>query len=305
MRVRLAERGLGVIGIVAAALMATAEPALADPPPDFPPCSREPTQADVDGAAGSHRAAKAYYERADYDKAIQLWRDAYNFDCTKPAVFLNMANAYEKKGDKVAAVAMLETYLVRAPKDAADASTISAKINNLKSSIKAQPEPAATAPAPTSTAPPPGPAPTASVQPDAPTPPATGERPFGVIPWVVAGVGAAAAIGGIVPLVIGFSDISAAEELCGAEHDSCPRNPDREEQAIIDAGESGQNLVTVGWVLVGVGAGALVGGLVWQFVFNNPEPASTTGRVKAPATAVQVAPWVGARQQGVSLTGNF
>jgi hypothetical protein len=218
-----------------------------------------------------------------------------------------MANAYEKKGDKVAAIAMLETYLVRAPKDAADASTISAKINNLKSSIKAQPEPAATAPAATTPPPPPGPAPTATVEPDAPTPPATGERPFGVIPWVVAGAGAAVAAGGIVPLVIGFSDISAAADpdICGPTHRRCPDNPTREEQAIIDAGETGQTLVIVGWVMVGVGGAALVGGLVWQFVFNNPEPAATTGRVKAPASGVQVAPWVGARQQGVSLTGNF
>jgi tetratricopeptide (TPR) repeat protein len=302
MRVFESGRGLGVFGILAAALVVATAPALADPPPEFPPCTREPTQADIEGAAGSHRAAKAYYERGEYDRAVQLWRDAYNFDCTKPAVFLNMANAYEKKGDKVAAIAMLEIYLVRAPKDAADASTIAAKINNLKNSLKTDP---GTPPTPSASATAdPGPAPTSTVGPDKPVPPPEGERPYGVLPWIVAGAGAAIGIGGVIPLAIGFGKISDAEKLCGESHTDCP--PDDKltpaQKKIKQDGSDGQTLVPIGWILVGVGGAALVGGLVWQFAFNQRQPATTTGQLQ---TGVRLLPAVGPRQQGVVLTGQF
>ena len=299
MRVGMVGRGLGVFGVFAVALLATADAALADPPPEFPPCNREPTPADIEGAAGSHRAAKAYYERGEYDRAVQLWRDAYNFDCTKPAVFLNMANAYEKKGDKVAAIAMLETYLVRA-KDAPDKDTIAAKINNLKSSLK--PTDANPPPHPADTGTPPPPTPTATVAPDKPPPP-TGERPYGIVPWIVAGAGVATAAVGIIPLAIGFGRISDAEFICGADHTSCPKDPTPKQERIIADGETGQDMVTIGWIVVGAGGALLVGGLVWQFVFNSPKPVTTTGQ--ASARGPQITPVVGPRQSGLVLTGQF
>src|SRR5687767_8574327 len=66
----------------------------------FPECTREPTPQDIEGAKGAHKAAAQWFEKADYDRAIQYWRDAYSLDCTKHALLLNIASAYEKKGDK-------------------------------------------------------------------------------------------------------------------------------------------------------------------------------------------------------------
>src|SRR5688572_16183839 len=89
--------------------------ALAGDPPTYPQCTRKPSAADIEGAKGAHRAATQFYDRGDYDRAIQYWRDAYAFDCTAHAVLINIANAYEKRGDRTSAVATLETYLTREP----------------------------------------------------------------------------------------------------------------------------------------------------------------------------------------------
>jgi hypothetical protein len=291
MRVWGLVRGVAAVAVASAPLLAGATEAWADAPPAFPPCTKEPSAADVEGAAGSHRAAKAYYERGEYDKAVQLWRDAYSFDCSKPAVFLNMGNAYEKKGDKAAAVAMFETYLARAPKDSPDVGTISAKVQNLKASLPS--EPAAVAPAATTTAPV-GPAATVT-QPDT-LPPPPGERPYGVVPWIVAGAGVAAVGAGVVVAVIGIGKVADAEDLCPLV-DGKPKCPSSD---IAEDGNSGRTLRTTGFVIAGVGAAAIAGGLVWQFAFNKPQVSAAQ-----PGRGVRVAPVVSAQHQGLQLSGRF
>ncbi|HVY45832.1 MAG TPA: hypothetical protein VHB21_08135, partial [Minicystis sp.] len=90
-----------VLASLAFALAAGA--ARAEGAADYPPCNKpKPSQADLDAAKGAHKAATEFNERGEYDKAIQYWRDAYNFDCTAHALLINIANAYEKKGDKAA-----------------------------------------------------------------------------------------------------------------------------------------------------------------------------------------------------------
>jgi hypothetical protein len=282
-------RGAAAIAVASAPLVAGSTLAWADPPPDFPPCSKEPSAADVEGAAGSHRAAKAYYERGEYDKAVQLWRDAYSFDCSKPAVFLNMANAYEKKGDKAAAVAMLETYLSRVPKDSPDVGTINAKVQNLKASLKSDPVVPVTPTA--TTAPTTGPAPT-STGPDT-LPPPPGARPYGVAPWVVTGVGVAALGAGVVVAIIGNGKVSDAEE-------KCPNRNKCRDPTVADDGNTGRSMVTAGIIVAGVGAAAVTGGLIWQLGFNDPAPAAAHLR-----RGVRVAPLLSPAQQGVLVTGRF
>ncbi|MEJ7732248.1 MAG: tetratricopeptide repeat protein [Polyangiaceae bacterium] len=290
MRVWGLVRGVAAVAVASAPLIVGSTLAWADAPPAFPPCSKEPSPADVEGAAGSHRAAKAYYERGEYDKAVQLWRDAYSFDCSKPAVFLNMANAYEKKGDTAAAVAMLETYLARVPKDAPDVGTISAKVQNLKASLKSEPV-APVTPAVT-TAPTTAPAPT-STGPDT-LPPPSGARPYGVAPWIVTGVGVAALGAGVVVAIIGNGKVSDAEEQCTGRK-SCPT-------PVADSGNTGRSMVTAGIIVAGVGAAAVTGGLIWQLGFNHPASSEAAAR---PERGVRVAPLLSPAQQGVLVTGRF
>src|SRR5262249_38074107 len=155
---------------------------------------------DLDGAKGAHKAAAQFYDRGDYDKAIRYWLDAYTFDCTAHSVLQNISNAYEKKGDKQAAIAAAETYL----KPAGPGPSSEAKIRKLKQSLLPPSESADAGPPPRSSA-------TAGALPSAsavPTSAPNGSRPFGAAPWVVVGGGAAVALLGAVLLPNGLSQVA-------------------------------------------------------------------------------------------------
>jgi hypothetical protein len=283
--------GLGVAVLLGAGLASADGPA-----PSYPTCTKKPTAADIQGAKGAHSAAVRFYERGDYDRAIQYWRDAYTFDCTAHGVLINIANAYEKKGDKQAAIVTLETYLARGGADP----TLEERVANLRKSLKpsaASPAaPASSSAAPTAAQPAPTAAPAATGTPDAPPPAVEGKR--SITPWFVVGGGAVAAIAGAILLPVGSGAVSSAESQC----------PDRQHLAglpqtgpancpsdVASKGNSGRTEVTAGAVLLGVGGAAIVGGLVWQFAFNKPKPA--TGFVVQPA--------LGPGQAGLGVAGAF
>src|SRR3954466_850591 len=111
-----------------AALVMSAGLAFAQPAGPYPECTHKPTPSDLEGAKGAHKAASQFYDRGDYDKAIRYWTDAYSFDCTAHGVLINIANAYEKKGERASAIVALETYLKRTGADP----NIEEKVRNLK-----------------------------------------------------------------------------------------------------------------------------------------------------------------------------
>ena len=119
------------IGLGASIALSVSLAFATDPVSLYPECTRKPTSADLDGAKGAHKAASQFYDRGDYEKAIRYWTDAYSFDCTAHGVLINIANAYEKLGDKASAVGALETFLRRAGTD----TTIEEKVRNLKQTI--------------------------------------------------------------------------------------------------------------------------------------------------------------------------
>jgi tetratricopeptide (TPR) repeat protein len=280
-----ARRSLGPTwraAFAALALSSAPAPASAEDP-SFPECTRKPTDADVEGAKGAHKAATQFFERADYDRAIQYWRDAYQFDCTKPALLLNVANAYEKKGDRKAAVVVLELYLARAP-NAPDFKIISEKVANLKASLKPTPTPT---PGPTASPT------TSSPEERPPAPPPQGDDAPSVVPWVVVGVGGAAAIAGAVLLPIGLSAVSSSEEQC-PDRQCDPDDPASRDA--IDQGNAGRTNATIGTIALAAGGGLVVGGLIWQFAFNQPAN---------DAAALRVHPVAGPGTSGVWVSGSF
>jgi hypothetical protein len=275
--------GLGVGAAVALAVSATVAVGQA-PPPTFPECTKKPTAQDTEGAKGAHKAASQFYERAEYDKAIRYWLDAYAFDCTANALLMNIANAYEKLGDRAATVATLETYLKRTGPDP----TIEQKVKNLKQLMAPQPTTTATV-VPTATA-----KPTASAIPSAvPTAPPDGPRPYGFKPWLVVAGGGALAIVGAILLPVGYGAVSDAEAAC--PNHQCAKNTD---PSIIDKGNSGRVQAGVGWGMLTVGIAAVGGGMVWQFLLNKP---SQTGQ----KTGLWVAPVAGPGATGVTVGGAF
>lgn len=258
----------------------------------FPECTRTSTEADVEGAKGAHKAATQFFERGDYERALSYWRDAYGFDCSRPPLLLNIASAYEKKGDKAAAIAVLELFLTRA-KDSPDAPVVQEKIANLRTALDAERASATPTPAPA------GPA---TPAPEAPAEGAT-ERPYGIAPWIVVGAGAGVALIGVVPLVIGTGKVSDAEEAC-ATRSGCTAD-------VADQGNTGRSLSLVGQIMIPVGLATAAGGLVWQLAFNDEQPVAGGAGLGAKKGAAPSAPGatlvpaVGPGFQGAVVTGAF
>lgn len=249
--------------------------------PTYPECTKKPTPQDIEGAKGAHKAASQFYERAEYEKAIRYWNDAYLFDCTANDLLLNIANAHEKMGDRPSTVATLETYIKRTGPNP----TLEQKVKNLKLAM------APPAPTPTVTASPTAPPPTA-----APTaPPPAGPRPHGITPWILVGGGGALAIVGAILLPVGYGNIADAEVDC-PDRDNCL------DSKAAQRGNTGRTQAGVGWGMLSAGIAAAGGGLVWQMLFNKPAP---SGARPAGKTGVWMTPVAGPGEAGVVLGKSF
>lgn len=279
--------GLGAGLLLAAGLALAGDPAVALN--DYPECTRTPSDADLEGAKGAHKAGTQFYDRADYERAIQYWKDAYTFDCTAHSELINIASAYEKKGDRGGAISALETYLARAT-NATDKQTIQERVQNLKNSLKVSPAPSVSQSSSASRPPPPLPTASSSAGGDV-GPPITPQPPYGFAPWVVAGAGVVPLLAGGILLPSGLSAISDSEKECPTRK-GCT-------QSVTDKGNSGRTQATVGGVLLGLGAAGIVGGLVWQFAFNNPVAPQT------PAPVVRVLPTAAPGFAGIGVSGSF
>jgi hypothetical protein len=275
------------IGLGASIALSVSLAFATDPVSLYPECTRKPTPADLDGAKGAHKAASQFYDRGDYEKAIRYWTDAYAFDCTAHGVLINISNAYEKQGDKAAAVTALETYLRRAGTD----TTIEEKVRNLKQGMA---PPAPSAP-PTATASAVAPVPTPKLMPSAAPPP--GRKPYGYMPLIAAGGGGAVALIGGVLLGVGTSTISNATQHCPL------RVCTTDNQKYISQGNTGRIEQGIGATGLVVGLAAVGGGLAWEFLFNKPRPASPPpppGKV-----SIHVLPAAGPSEGGLSVSGSF
>ncbi len=312
-------QGVSLVGFVVGVTLATGM-AMADGPqnPFAGDCNRTATDEDVEGAKGAHKAARQFYERGEYARAIQYWRDVFNLDCNAVGTLLNIANAYEKLGDRQNAIFALEAYLKRAP-DAPDASKIQTRVKNLKDLQASQ----ATTASASSTA---TIAPTSSsIRPDLPPPPPV--KPYGVAPWITVGVGGAALVAGAILLPIGIMNVDGAqgEGKCVEVINTKPPeglseavlykdylSPKKDtgkwwcgtNQAAHDQAALGQSQVLIGKIALGVGGAAVAGGLVWELLFNKPVAQSTTPAEKTTGH-VRITPAVGPGMSGVLVHGSF
>jgi tetratricopeptide (TPR) repeat protein len=283
--------------------MAIAVPVLAQPS-DYPPAcdASKVTKADIDRAHTVFLSGKQFLEESNYDKAISYFKDAYSIDCSVHAMLPIIATAYERKGDKGEAVRALEEYLRRAP-GAPDHDVIERRIKNLKDQLaRDQPPPtaaassaapiASTPPAPFPVAPTPEPQATPGTATSPPNPPpSSAAEGHGIAPWIVVGIGGAAALTGVVLYIVGAGDISNAEKQC--KNRQCPSTQtDAQNQ-----GNQGRSLVNAGGGLIGGGLVVAGAGLVWHFL-EKPTGAP-------PASGAHVSPVVGPGYGGVTLAGRF
>jgi tetratricopeptide (TPR) repeat protein len=155
-------------------------PALAESPAStqtqgYPTCSKTVSPGESEQAHQKYIAAKQDYDEGNYDSAIRRFRDAYALDCTKHELLIIISASYERQGNRKDAVAALEAYVARSP-SAPDLATYQAKIENLNKQIALAPAPPAAPPAQVET------------------------QGHSALPWVVVGVGGAAAVVGLVLL---------------------------------------------------------------------------------------------------------
>lgn len=238
-------------------------------------CDKKPSPADTEAARGLFSAGKVSYNEGDYPKAIQLWRDAFERDCSANLLLQNLANAYEKAGNLDAAIVSLETLLKRDPQHE-EAPTFQKRIENMKKAkaAAAATTPATTAPATASSSkPPPPPTTTATGEPSSAPTTTSNSRP--ITPLAVAGAGGAIAIiGGLMWLGSygKYNDTKA----------KCPGNvcdPTVLKTVQEDADKYTSQMYVRGAIFVG-GAAIAGGGLAWYFLSKPEQQAS---RFFAPA----------------------
>lgn len=265
-----------------------AVPALAQPAASYPPAcdASKVSRGDVDRAHTVFLSGKQFLDESNYDKAISYFTDAYSIDCSVHAILPIIATAYERKGDKAEAVRALEEYLRRVP-TSSDREHIERRIKNLNDQMaREQPSaavPAASTASTTAPAAVPPPEASATAVPTSPMPLAqtvevpTAQSGHGIGPWVLGGIGGAAAITGIVMYAVGASDISSAESTCPTH--VC------KSASVTSQGNSGLTLERVGVIAGAAGLATLGAGLVWLLV-EKPAAAPTSGTFVTPVVAL-------------------
>jgi len=111
----------------------------------------------------------------------------------------------------------------------------------------------------------------------------------GVAPWIVVGVGGALMVAGGIVWGLAQADVDAGQKLCPSG--VCTSTSDKRKSD--DLQQGGQTRTYIGVGLLGAGAVAVAGGLVWHFVFER----GAAGRAFAPE--------VGPRYGGVAYTARF
>jgi tetratricopeptide (TPR) repeat protein len=278
-----------------AALVLLAAPAIAyaeEPTKSYPDCGREPTDAEVAAAKGAFQAGNASFNEADYARAIDYWEDAYRRDCTANPLLLNLARAYELAGRKRQAVIALETFLSREP-SSGEKDQINRRIEVLKKKIAEEDAAAAVAPPV-----PNGSATTAATGATTPVPqeqpPPRAKRSAG--PWIVIGIGGAAAVVGAIGYIGSKQKMDEAEDRCGVGG----RLMCEDAVARADGNEARKNLTTSG-VVAGIGLAAVAGGVIWWYLDGKRVAGTQAGLSKRTA----VMPVVSPQLTGVALSGAF
>jgi hypothetical protein len=117
--VALCAATLGIATISGCGSDPARSPSTPAPLVDYPPCETEATPpSHVEAAQGAHAAASRFYEKKNYTRAAELWRDAYEFDCTAHRVLINIGRAYDKQGKTREAMHAWATYVRRVGREA-------------------------------------------------------------------------------------------------------------------------------------------------------------------------------------------
>jgi tetratricopeptide (TPR) repeat protein len=277
-----------------AALALLVAPAMAfaeEPTTSYPDCGREPTEAEVAAAKGAFQAGNASFNEADYARAIDYWEDAYRRDCTANPLLLNLARAYELAGRKRQAVVSLETFLTREP-SSGEKDQINRRVEVLKKKIAEEDAAAVAAP--------PTPASPANATPPPVSEPAPPKAKRSPGPWIVIGIGGAAAIVGTLGIVSNKKKVDDYDAQCDDPKTLEIEGRDKCFLEVANKGNDARTALNVSAVIAGAGVAAVAAGVVW-FIFDGKRVASAQGSFKRPV----ITPMFSAQLAGLNLSGAF
>ncbi len=300
--VLVASVSLGGLGI--GPLLGSRASAQAIKEPGWPPAEGaacKPSKTDDDEAKTLFGLAAKAEDTSNYTDAIKYYKDAYKRACNRHLLLKNLGRAYEKDAQYAAAVEAYKLYRARGKPTGEELDQIDQKIANLSKKVGSGTEPTGTAPTTTATTTETAPTSTVTAVPTAtaaPTTTATANgAPLPIAPLIVTGLGGVMLIGGSIVWIGANGTVSEKQDQftgAGCDQEGRPKNLGLCNQIKSD-GEKASTNRTIGAVVAGVGAAAVVGGLVWFFVAKKKAAESPT--------ALQITPGPGLL--GLGLSGTF
>ncbi|MFO0724200.1 MAG: hypothetical protein U1E65_10485 [Myxococcota bacterium] len=235
----------------------------------------KPKAAPGGGKEEFDRAVKLY-QAEEYGQACPLFERAVELSGRRPSTLRALAQCERARKNTERAIAVFKEYLATKPSDVAQVEETIRVLERERAALSATPPiPGANSPEPAAT---PSPAPVASADPVKPPPAELSPRPSAppespatrtdlsaqasvhhgprVAPWLVVGGGALVAGGGAVLLAIGKGDASKVENAA----------PGSAFADVKDAADRAPMMMTLGTVLIGVGAAGLSAGVAWLFL---------------------------------------
>jgi hypothetical protein len=237
-----------------------------------------PNPDDTEAAKRAFRDGQNSFSEGDYSHAAELWRWAYERDCTAHALLLNLAMAEELLGRPDLAIGSLSRFNQLVP-DSPYVAANQRRIARLERAPVASVRPRRELPR----ACPPEPAVPAPVA----APAARSWLPLGV----ALGGAATALVSGVFYLEARHA-ASGANERCAGHAGECDNLA-----AVVDGERARARAQTAGWI-TGVGLATLTGGLVWHF-------AAASRAADAPAAASGIGVTLRSEGAALSLNGAF
>jgi hypothetical protein len=281
--------GWTLIAGLALAAPSAAQPSPEEPaPPASPAATGTPPEAcvtanpeDTEAAKRAYRDGQNSFSEGDYSHAAELWRWAYERDCTAHALLLNLAMAQELLGRPDLAIQSLSRFDRLVP-DSPYVAANQKRIGRLEHAPVAAVRPRRELPKACPTLP-------------ATSAPAPAVRPA-LHSWLPLGI----ALGGATATLVGGAFYLQARHAASSANDTCGGHGGQcsDLGAVVDGERARARAQTAGWI-TGVGLATLTGGLVWHLA----TPAE--GDSPPAAASRNIGMTLGSNSVALSLAGGF
>jgi tetratricopeptide (TPR) repeat protein len=240
----------------------------------FPSCPSVKGKGD---AASHYNVGREAYDTRNLARALEEFFEAYSLDCEQHDILLIISRSYELDKNYKDAIRALETHKQRAKQTSGENDKLIAKLQEEQKKQEEQEALLAAARAKTQE-----------------PPKVTVVREHTLAPWILVGVGgAAAATGGVLLALYNSPDGINGCKVPSFPSASDPGSGCRGTPEFEGKDESATKRNVGGWLLIGGGA-AIVGGLVWYVL----EP---TGPVKSASN--RMTPMIAPGYAGLSVSG--